>query len=107
MTLPRLRSADLPLPLRWSLRLMAAVGSLQLAVALIAVYVCVLAWATTIESKQGAAAAHVGIYDPGVHGDQRAAGRQCCAALIRLPEAAADGLHRDPRRHPCAVGRCP
>ena len=58
----RLRSADSPCRPRWLLRCMA-LGSLQLAVALIAIYAVVLAWATLIESRYGAAAAHFGIYD--------------------------------------------
>lgn len=65
MKLSRLKPADVPFPLRWSCGLLAAVGSLRLAVALIAVYAGVLAWATLVESEHGAAAAHFAIYDAG------------------------------------------
>ncbi len=65
MKLSRPKPSDLPFPLRWLLGLLAAVGSLRLAVALIAVYAGVLAWATMVESEHGAAAAHFAIYDAG------------------------------------------
>ena len=48
MTLPHLRLSDLSTPLRWLLGLLALIGSLQLAVVLIAVYAGVLAWATVV-----------------------------------------------------------
>ena len=45
------------------LRVLRVVGSLRLAVGLIAVCVGVLAWATLVEKSHGAAAAHFGVYD--------------------------------------------
>jgi hypothetical protein len=83
----RLRSTDLS-PLRQGLsRLPAVVGSLHLALALMAVYVVVLAWGTLIESQYGAAAAHFGIYDAGwfsILGVLLAL-NILCALLIRFP----------------------
>lgn len=58
-------SSDVPFLPRWSSRLLAAVGSLQLAVMLIATYAGVLIGATVVESRFGAAAAHFAIYDAG------------------------------------------
>lgn len=74
-------------PLRWLRVALAAVGSLQLAVVLIAIYACVLAWATGIESNHGAAAAQFAIYDSAWFTVLSAmlAGNVLCAVLIRFP----------------------
>ena len=87
MNLSRLRSSDLPFPLRWAVGLFSAAASLQLAVVLIAIYAAVLAWATWVESKHGGAAAHFGIYDSGWFAAMGAllAINVLCAALIRFP----------------------
>ena len=50
------------LPVRWGLRLLAALASMKLAVVLIAVLIVVLAWATIVDSVYGAAAASFGFY---------------------------------------------
>ncbi len=87
MKFSRLKPSDLPLPLRWSLGLLAAVGSLRLAVTLIAVYAGVLAWATLVESEHGAAAAHFAIYDAGWFTaiNVLLALNVLCAVIIRFP----------------------
>ena len=87
MKFSRLKPLELPFPLRWSLGLLAAVGSLRLAVTLIAVYAGVLAWATLVESQHGAAAAHFAIYDAGWFTALNAllALNVLCAVMIRFP----------------------
>ena len=65
MKLSRPKSPAVLFLLRWSSRLLAAIGSLQLAVVLIATYAGVLIGATVVENKFGAAAAHFSIYDAG------------------------------------------
>ena len=58
----RTTSTSSPL-VRWMTLLFAALASLPLAVALLAVLVVVLVWATLLESRYGMAAAHFGVYD--------------------------------------------
>ena len=53
------------LPLRWLSWPFRALASLQLAVALIAVYIGVLVWATVVEKLYGTPAVHFAIYDAG------------------------------------------
>jgi hypothetical protein len=87
MKFSRPKPSDLPFPLRWSLGLLAAAGSLRLAVALIAVSAGVLAWATLVESRHGAAAAHFAIYDAGWFTaiNVLLALNVLCAVIIRFP----------------------
>jgi hypothetical protein len=87
MKLSRLRSSDLRLPLRWFLGLFAALGSVYLAVALIAIYATVLAWATLVERQYGTEAAHFGIYQSGWFSGMNVllAVNVLLAMLIRMP----------------------
>ncbi len=87
MSTSRLRTLNLRFSGQWLRALLAAVGSLHLAVALIAVYVGVLAWATLIEKWHGAAAAHSAVYGAGwfIAINVVLAINVACAALIRLP----------------------
>jgi hypothetical protein len=82
-----LKPSELPLPLRCSLALLAALGALRLAVVLIAVYAGVAAWATLVESEHGTAAAHFAIYDTGWFTALNGllALNVFCAVLIRFP----------------------
>ena len=87
MKLPPPRFSGRPFPLGWLPTALAALGSLQLAVVLIATYACVLAWATGMESKYGAAAAHFAVYDSRWFTaiNVLLAGNVLCAVLIRFP----------------------
>ncbi len=60
---------------------------MQLAVALIAIYAILLAWATLAESRYGTAAAHFGIYDTGWFATLNAllAFNVACAVAVRFP----------------------
>ena len=110
MKLSRLQADDLPLVPRWSLRLLAAAGSLQLAVVLIATLAGVLAWATLVESRYGAAAAHSGIYDTGWFTaiGVLLAVNVLCAVLIRFPwRRRQTGFVVTHAGHPRVAGRLP
>ena len=74
-------------PLRRLSRPLGALASLQLAVALIAVYAGVLAWATVVESRYGTPAAHFAIYDAGWFFalNTLLALNVLCAVLVRFP----------------------
>jgi ABC-type transport system involved in cytochrome c biogenesis permease subunit len=68
-------------------RVFRSLASLQLAVFLIAIVVVVLAWATLVESQDGAAAAHSRIYDTGWFTaiNVLLAVNVLCAMAIRFP----------------------
>ena len=85
MILPRLRSTSLPL--RWLAGFFSALASLRLAVALIALYAAVAAWATLVERSRGADAARFGIYETGWFAALNAllALNILAAVLIRFP----------------------
>ena len=108
MKLSRPQANDLLLVPRWLLRVLAAAGSLQLAVALIATLAGVLAWATLVESQCGVAAAAFGrLRHRLVHRHRRATGRQRAvrhADPLSLA-AAANGIRRDPRGRSRVAGR--
>jgi len=74
-------------PLRWLSGPFRALASLQLAVALIAVYIGVLVWATVVEKLYGTPTAHFAIYNAGWFFALNAllAINVLCAVLVRFP----------------------
>ena len=83
----RQRSAESRTTPRGIYALLAALGSLHLAVVLIGAFAALLAWATLAESRYGAAAAHFGIYDTVWFAALNAllALNVLCAVLVRFP----------------------